>query len=530
MPAARSTILAPEHNAWRMARAESSGVLVDAADYYRAFYEAARQAKKSILLSGWQFDRGVPLLRGPAAPAGAEVRLLAFLNQLCERNPDLHVHILAWDFHVVFALEREWMQTLYFQWATNERLQFRFDEARAEQGSHHQKFAVIDRAVAFVGGIDLCEQRWDDRRHGQHNPLRVSRGKPHKPYHDVQAYLAGCEAADAFRELFLDRWTRSEGPPLALPECEPRTLGDYAPSGALPLGARQVALSRTDPRGPNEEVREVEALLMDAIAAAEQLIYIETQYFSSRAIADALITRMRQAERPRLEIVVIVNEKPEAVKEEIAVGLRQAKILTQLAAVAKESGHALGVYGSLCDGDSPERPATYIHSKLLCVDDRFLTVGSANLTNRSMGVDTELNVSWEVAPGATGSPEAEPGARPEALVEGIRAIRVSLLSEHAGLAEATTAQLAAADLVTPEGLVERLDRLSTREGARLTRHTLSSEREQQLMDVVDPEDLPFDPAQADYEDASSEPEHEPHARDLFAGGLSALWERAKTRS
>src|SRR5688572_29511036 len=98
-------------NLWKLARPDASGVLVDAADYYRAFYEAASQAKKSILLSGWQFDRGVPLLRGQHAPAGAEVRLLAFLNQLCEQKPELQVYVLAWDFHVVFALEREWMQT-----------------------------------------------------------------------------------------------------------------------------------------------------------------------------------------------------------------------------------------------------------------------------------------------------------------------------------------------------------------------------------------------------------------------------------
>src|SRR3954469_9928961 len=114
------SISAVGRNVWKSGRADESGVLVDAADYYRAFYQAASQAKRSIILSGWQFDRGVPLLRGADAAPGTEVRLLAFLNQLCERNPELQVYILAWDFHVVFALEREWMQTLYFQWATNE--------------------------------------------------------------------------------------------------------------------------------------------------------------------------------------------------------------------------------------------------------------------------------------------------------------------------------------------------------------------------------------------------------------------------
>lgn len=517
-------ILAPGRNCWKSARADASGVLVDAADYYRAFYEAARRAKKSIILSGWQFDRGVPLLRGADAPPGAEVRLLAFLNQLCEQNPELEIYILAWDFHVVFALEREWMQTLYFQWATNERLQFRFDQAHAAQGSHHQKFAVIDRSLSFLGGIDLCEDRWDDRRHQEANPLRVSRGEPAKPYHDVQAYFAGCETADLLREVFIDRWARADGPPLVLPACESDAVGQYSAPGALPLGPCEVAFSRTDPRGPNDDVREVEALLIAAISAAERLIYIETQYFSSRSIGDALISRMREKERPRLQIVVIVNGKAEAIKEEIAVGLRQAKTLTRIAKAASETGHAFGVYGTLCDGEAADRPATYIHSKLLIVDDIFLTVGSANLTNRSMGVDTELNASWE----------ARPGSPPDApLVVGIRNMRVSLLAEHIGLAQPaahspfSAAGLEAAALEAMDGLVAVLDRLSSVEGARLTRHTLASQREHQVMKLIDPEALPFDPAQPDYGEDAHDPEEDEQSRRLFIRGFSELWDKLK---
>jgi phosphatidylserine/phosphatidylglycerophosphate/cardiolipin synthase-like enzyme len=114
-------ILELGRNVWKTTQPEAAGVLVDAAAYYRAFYAAALGAKRSILLAGWQFDSGVPLLRGSDATPGTEVRLVRFLNELCERNPELEVHILAWDFHAIFALEREWMQTAYFEWATSER-------------------------------------------------------------------------------------------------------------------------------------------------------------------------------------------------------------------------------------------------------------------------------------------------------------------------------------------------------------------------------------------------------------------------
>ena len=511
-------ILELGRNAWKIGRPEAAGVLVDAAAYYRAFYAAALRAKHTIILSGWQFDSGVPLLRGDDAPPRAEVRLLKFLNQLCAERPELEIYILAWDFHVVFSLEREWMQTAYFEWATSPRLHFRFDDTQAAQGSHHQKFVVIDRSVSFVGGIDLCEARWDDRRHQAANPLRLSHGAPSKPYHDVQAYLVGCEPADILRQLFVDRWARTEGPALTLVECEGSEAAPDGLDGALPLGSGPVAFSRTDARAPEETVREVEHLLVAAIAAAERLIYIETQYFSSRAICEAIAARMQEPERPRLEIVVILNTKPEAFKEEVAIGLRQAKILTRIAQTASTTGHALGVYSTLSEGTAPDRPSTYIHSKLLMVDDRFLTVGSANLTNRSMGVDTELHASWE----ATGASEGDLELRAR-LVD----LRVSLLAEHTGLSD-DALEKQAADLGTVEGLVARLDGLAATENARLTPHVVASRGEKLFMKLVDPEALPFDPAEPVYDvESDGAREEQQHSRGWFISGVSALRQKLK---
>ena len=314
------------------------------------------------------------------------------------------------------------------------------------------------------------------------------------------------------RELFIDRWARTEGPKLELQPCDGPANLEYRPDGALPLGASAVAFSRTDPRGPGDTVREVESLLVDAITGAERLIYAETQYFSSQAICQAFVERMRQRERPRLEIVVILNAKPEALKEEIAIGLRQAKMLTRLSRAASETGHHLGVYGSLCEGEAPDRPSTYIHSKLLLVDDRFLTVGSANLTNRSMGVDTELHASWE----ATGVSEAE-----RQLCEQIRGVRVSLLAEHTGLEQQVSVDLAA-ELGNIDGLVARLDRLTSADNARLTRHVTATDGEKRIMELIDPDALPFDPAEPEYSESEGWAEEQQPARSWFTSGISAL--------
>ena len=502
-PAAPAPIIQPSRNAWRIVTADRAGVLVDAADYYRAFYEAARRAERYIVMSGWQFDSGVPLVRGDEAPAGEEVRFLKFLNGLCERRPALHVYLLAWDFHPVLALEREWWQRVYFHWMTKPRLRFRFDASEVDGGSHHQKFIVIDGALAFVGGMDVCEARWDDRRHLATHPLRYSRGKPQKPYHDVQAFVAGGDAPAAFAELFVERWARGGGDPLVLPPA-PESPPVEPPTGLLPLPAGTLALSRTDPRrtGP---VREVEHLLVDAIAAAEQSVYLETQYFSRRRIFGALMSRMQAAGRPKLEIVVIVNERAEAVKEELAVGLRQAEILEQLREIAGATGHALGIYWSRPEGEVNSFPSTYIHSKVTMVDDRFLSVGSANLTNRSMGVDSELHASWEASPDNASS----------ALIARVRDIRTSLLAEHSG--QDGNAIEAFGPL---PGLVRRLDAIADR--SRLRRHGPPRPAQRAALELLDPQSLPFDPAESGASDAAAREEpSEQRRRGRLASGIAS---------
>jgi hypothetical protein len=266
----------------------------------------------------------------------------------------------------------------------------------------------------------------------------------------------------------------------------------------LAFGSARVALSRTQPSAEEGQgIREVERLFVDAIGAAQKLIFIETQYFSSRRIREALVERMARSELPQLEIVVVVNERAEAMKEELAVGLRQAQNLEQLREAATKSSHRLGLYYSVCDGVTEAFRNTYIHSKLLVVDDRFLTVGSANLTNRSMGIDSELHASWE----ALGS---DHDAR--RLARAIRRVRVSLLAEHGGLAG-----IRAVRSISRIGdLVARLDAFAMRRDARLQRHGPPTPIQEAAMEAVDPTLLPFDPDTSPDQEAD-EPVDEAHA-------------------
>jgi len=258
--------------------------------------------------------------------------------------------------------------------------------------------------------------------------------------------------------------------------------------GSLDLAAARVAMSRTQPAmltPPQEPAREIRQLYVDAIAAAEQIIYIENQYFSSQAVYTALQQRLQVPQRSRLTIVMILPKRAEALTEDLALGFAQAKLLRALHETARRTGHKLGVYYTATRGaDGREKP-TYIHSKLLLVDDCFLSVGSANTTNRSMGFDTELNVSWEAS-----------AAREDALRQSIRRVRVSLLAEHCGLPESA----AAAELSQTTGLVEYLDRLCEVGACRLRRHPMDTLFDEvPLLRLLKPEDFVLDPEHSLFE-------------------------------
>jgi phosphatidylserine/phosphatidylglycerophosphate/cardiolipin synthase-like enzyme len=463
-----SKSVAPLRHAWRIHPATRAGIIVDARDYYRAFYEAARTAQRSILLLGWQFDSDVPLLRGADVPPGVDpesVQLLPFLDGLCAANPRLEVRVLAWDHSLWFALEREILQKLSFTLRTSKNFYFENDATVSQYGAHHQKVAIIDGRIAFLGSSDVCQDRWDTSNHACGDELRVGRaGNPCKPYHEVQAVVTGA-AARSLVDLFVERWADGVGELLDAESLVRRTEEEapLPPMVTVPMPVAEIGFFRQfSHRLGRPPVREVCDLLTSWIDAAERFIYVETQYFTSKLVTDALVRRMRAADRSKLELVFVLPQRPEALKEELAVGATQVEVLTQLAQVAREHGHALGVYNVASRRGDGTDLYRYIHSKLMIVDDCRLTLGSANLNNRSMSLDSEINIAW-----ATEIPTDD-------VAIAIRTLRHRLLREHLGL------ELEASSLDGP-GLVRRLDALATaREGA-LRLHDLQPEQPSILM-------------------------------------------------
>jgi phosphatidylserine/phosphatidylglycerophosphate/cardiolipin synthase-like enzyme len=405
---------------YRRAGVEQSAAIVDARSYYRAFYRGALQAERYLLVAGWQFDSEVALLRGPDAEgAPLPVTFLPFLGALCARRPELRIYLLAWDFSLVYALEREWLQRLRFGVGTPAGLSFRFDTHPLAAGSHHQKFVVVDGQLAFVGGMDICDARWDDRAHAPCDPLRVNTaGEPCRANHEVQSAVVG-DAARDLAELFRARWRNACKEELALPEppevpCSRFDLAELTAGDLLPIAAREVWISRTSIEPEGSLVSEIRSAYTGALRAAERFIYAETQYFTSRSITAALLERLRDRTLPKLSMAVVLPRGADSSKEHFALGEAQSSVLGALEDAARAEGHELAFFCTVANDDA----ATFIHSKVVVVDDSFLAIGSANLTERSMGADSELALIWR----SNGDPR---------LAADIGRVRASLLAEHA---------------------------------------------------------------------------------------------------
>lgn len=195
-----------------------------------------------------------------------------------------------------------------------------------------------------------------------------------------------------------------------------------------------VGISRTDVDTDGKDGRrEVEQLHLDLIDAAREYVYIENQYLTSSTIVAALCRRLEDAAGPELLIVLPLKNSGwleehtiEALRFQSICRLREADRFKRLRicypVVPGLDGESVGV-----------------HSKILIIDDRLFRVGSSNLTNRSMRLDTECDLTIEAASDRERS--------------GISRLRNCLLAEHLGMSSAAVA----AFLSTEKSLLRLLD-------------------------------------------------------------------------
>jgi phospholipase D1/2 len=367
-----------------MSRAERFGWLIDAEEYFIALRDSIGKAQQEILILGWDIDSRTELIRDPDHPDYPSP-LSGTLEALVRQKPGLRVHVLSWDFAVIYVLERELAPARSFGWQNSERLNFELDGEHPVGASHHQKIVVIDGVLAFSGGIDLTKARWDTRRHAAGDDRRRDPdGQRYRPFHDVQAIVSGPAAAD-LRELVNDRWMNATGETLPELDVEERRIW---PDDVRVRGEDvDTAIARTWVQpGTERDIHEVMQLYLDTIKSARHYIYIENQYFTSPEITAALEERLRDEAPP--EIAIVMPAETSGWLEQATMDVLRNEAFDRL---LRADGHGvLRIIGPVLDelGDT----SINVHAKIMVTDGRFSRIGSANLSQRSMGLDTECDI------------------------------------------------------------------------------------------------------------------------------------------
>jgi phospholipase D1/2 len=410
-------ILRPGDTCWRIARADRFAVIVDAADYFAHAKEAMLKAKHSILLVGWDFDLRIRLTPEDDGEKG-RIRLGDFLKELVRRTPGLRIHILQWDMAVLFTMRWQILPMILRDLIGTRRIHLRFDSTHPLLAAHHQKIVVIDDALAFCGGIDMTDHRWDTREHIPNDRRRIDPlGKAYGPWHDSTTAVDG-EAARALGELARKRWRFATGqklpPPNATLDAWPQTLQPQ-------LRNVDVGIARTYPAYRSRKaVHEVERLYLAGIQAARHTIYIENQFLASKRILEALRARLQEDNGP--EVLFITPETAESWLEAEIMDSARALCLQRLRQADRH-----GRFGIYYPVNAAEQ-SIYVHSKVVVTDNRLLRVGSSNVNNRSMGFDSECDLAIE------GTPE-EPHTQSTILN-----LRNNFLAEHLDVSQAAVAQ------------------------------------------------------------------------------------------
>ena len=293
---------------------------------------------------------------------------------------------------------------------------------------------VIDDRLAFCGGIDMLADRWDTRAHRDGDAGRRDRkGRIAKPWHDATTALAG-PAARALGDLFRERWATAGGAPVGEAEVQSEPWPEAL---AVQFTDVDVAIARSAPlMDDTPPVREIEALYLEQIARAKRFIYAESQYFASRRIAEAMARRLDEPDGP--EIVLINPVTAEGWLEPIAMDSARARLVEALK--RRDVHKRFAVYHPHTTHGEP----IYVHAKITVVDDLNLRVGSSNMNNRSMRLDTECDVVIDARL------PANRGAR-----EAIRETRESLMAEHLGV----DAQTVRATVEETGSLIAAIERL-----------------------------------------------------------------------
>lgn len=363
--------------------AHATRLYVDGGEAVSAAVQAIAAAREEILVETYilRDDRIGWLLRDQLAAAVARgVRC----HVLADAVGSLATRRRYWQSLAAGGVQVQQFHPLSLDLVTN----FRRD---------HRKLLIVDRAVAFTGGMNIGAEYGSSLRAELRTRwwLRWRHLGAERPdaWRDTMVRLDGPVAAQ-LAAVFAEGWARAGGAPLpALAEAqwhdEPRGVATTVPLPLVPTvreGESDVLILDARPgRGQPETI----AILAATLGAARRRAWITTPYF---APPDAALTLLADAVRRGVDVRLLLPAHSDVPLLHWAAQGAYTRLL--------RAGVRLFEY-----------EAAILHAKTMVVDDAVAVVGSANLDYRSFWHNAECTVLvWDdVLAGALAAAFTEDG-------------------------------------------------------------------------------------------------------------------------
>jgi phosphatidylserine/phosphatidylglycerophosphate/cardiolipin synthase-like enzyme len=337
-------------------------VLVDGEEALARMAEAIAGARSSVHLAGWCLTPGFALTNGD--------RPAILRDLLAETASRAQVRVLLWGGAPLpfYPVSRRTVREIREELCRGNEIVCALDKHERPLHCHHEKLLIVDDEVAFVGGIDLTDfagNRLDRAGH----PPRGSIG-----WHDAATALRGPAVGDVAGH-FVFRWNEVTGEQLPAPD----------PPGDA--GNLQVQVVRTVPERIYKSLPRGEFSILEsyagALRSAERLIYLENQFLWSPEIVAILQDKLRNPPHDDFRLLLVLPAKPNSGADDTT---------GQLALLADADQGAGRMLACTLYAVGPgTTDHVYVHAKVGIVDDRWITVGSANLNEHSLFNDTEMN-------------------------------------------------------------------------------------------------------------------------------------------
>jgi len=336
-------------------------VLVDGAEALPAIAQAIAGARSHVELAGWYFSPDFQL----------EERGCSLRELLADAAERVDVRLLAWAGAPLplFRPDRKDVQRALERLTGGTRIRRGLDARERPMHCHHEKLVLVDGELAFVGGIDLTTLE-GDRYDTSDHPARGTHG-----WHDATALLRGPAVADVAAHFAL-RWREVTGE--SLPQAE-----SPAETGTLDVQVVRTVPEHVYDALPAGDFTIAETYL-SALAGAQRFIYLESQFLWSPEIVDVLTRKLKDPPSDEFRLLVVLPARPANGREDTR---GQLGVLVD----ADDGGNRFLACTLYQPGTNPAS-GVYVHAKIGIVDDRWLTIGSANLNEHSLFNDTEMNL------------------------------------------------------------------------------------------------------------------------------------------